>query len=259
MIESAGDSVERMSGSESAEHTTGPAATQLAHALDLVRTSTARLLGGTITVSDGDWRGPSRLPAWTRGHVATHLARHADAVVRLCGWARTGVPEPMYASTQARDTEIEAGAGRSGLQLQIDLDTTSGRLSEAFDAVDQAGAWDESVELRGGLTAVARLLPLARLTEVELHHVDLGIGYEVDDIDETTAAWLLEWSAYRLRRRDEFPRLELTSPSGLTIAIGNSGVPLPVRGSNARLLGWLTGRGTPSTVQGAGDLRLPPF
>jgi len=29
------------------------------------------LLGDTILVSDEEWRAPSRLPDWTRGHVAT--------------------------------------------------------------------------------------------------------------------------------------------------------------------------------------------
>ena len=241
------------------EPETGTADAQLAEALDLMRRATARLLGNTIAVSDDDWRAPSRLPGWSRGHVATHVARQADALIRLCRWARTGDRELMYASSQVRDIEIEAGAGRSGLDLQIDLDTTSGRLVDAFDEMDAAGAWDAQVEMRGGLQVVSRLLPLARLTEVELHHVDLDVGYGMDDVDETTAAWLLEWSAFRLRQRDEFPRVELTSSSGLAITIGSSGEGRRVYGSNARLLGWLTSRLDPSQVEGSGTLRLPPF
>jgi maleylpyruvate isomerase len=231
----------------------------LAESRQLLRTSTARLLGDTIAVSDDDWRAPSRLPHWSRGHVGTHVARQADALIRLCRWARTGKPEPMYASPQQRDDEIEAGAGRTGLELQVDLDTTSGQLATAFDEVDEAAAWDAPIELRGGLQAVPRLLPVARLTEVVLHHVDLDVGFGMDDVDETTAAWLLEWSAYRLRRRDEFPRLELRSSSDSVITIGSSGPARQVHGSNARLLGWLTGRLPPDAVDGADSLRLPPF
>lgn len=238
---------------------TGSSADQLAEALDLMRTATTRLLGDTMTVSDADWRGPSSLPNWSRGHVATHIARHADALVRLCRWARSGRPESMYASPESRDVEIEAGAGRSGLELQVDLDTTADHLVAAFDQVGEADAWDAPIEMRGGLRVVPRLLPLARLTEVVLHHVDLDIGFGIDDIDETAAAWLLEWSAFRLRQRDEFPRLELTSPSGLEITIGSSGAARQVRGSNARLLGWLTSRCAPGAVEGTGGLRLPPF
>jgi maleylpyruvate isomerase len=53
---------------------TEPAATQLETLRGLVTTATQRLLGDTIAVSDEDWRGPSRLPDWSRGHVATHIA-----------------------------------------------------------------------------------------------------------------------------------------------------------------------------------------
>lgn len=232
---------------------------QLADVRSLVRTATAQLLGDTIRVSDEDWREPSRLPDWSRGHVATHLARHADAVVRLTEWARTGRRTAMYASAQDRTTEIEAGASRPGLDLQVDLDETSERLENAFAALDDDGDWGAEVQLRGGMSVPARLLPLARLTEVVIHHVDLDVGYDVDDIDDTTAAWLLEWSAYRLRHRDEFPSLELTSSSGLVIKVGSSGAPRAVRGSNAQLLGWLTSRSAPALVDGAGDLKLPPF
>ena len=146
-----------------------------------------------------------------------------------------------------------------GLELQIDLDTTSGPAGGRVRPGGRGrrpGCRDRDARRADGGT---RLLPLARLTEVALHHVDLDVGYGVDDIDEKTAAWLLEWSAFRLRQRDEFPRLELTSTSGHGITVGSSGKARQVRGSNARLLGWLTSRCAPSAVEGAGTLRLPPF
>ena len=39
----------------------------------------------------GQVAGPSRLPGWSRGHVLSHLARNADALVNLLTWARTGI------------------------------------------------------------------------------------------------------------------------------------------------------------------------
>lgn len=248
-----------MSNRESEPPTSDPKAAQLAETRGLVRTATARLLGDTISVADDAWRAPSRLPGWSRGHVAAHVARHADALLRLTEWARTGEQQAMYASGAQRDEDIEAGSGRRGVELQVDLDTTAERLEEAFTSLDDAPSWDVRVELRGGLQVPARMLPLARLTEVVIHHVDLDVGFEVDDIDESTAAWLLEWSAFRLRNRDEFPRLELTSSSGLRIAVGSSGSPIAVRGTNAQLLGWLTSRSRGSSVSGAADLVLPSF
>ena len=185
---------------------TEPAATQLETLRGLVTTATQRLLGDTIAVSDEDWRAPSRLPDWSRGHVATHIARQADGLVRLTEWARTGERQDMYASTEQRAAEIEQGSGRTGLELQIDLDTSAGRLGDAFEAMDEAGAWETVVELRGGLKVPARLLPLTRLLEVVVHHVDLDIGFEFDQIETTTAEWLLEWCAFRLRAPRGLPQ-----------------------------------------------------
>jgi len=233
------------------------AAEELDRLRGLVTTATQRLLGDTISVSDADWNAPSRLPEWTRSHVATHLARQADGLARLAEWARSGVRQEMYASPEDRAAEIEDGAGRTGLDLQIDLDTSAGRLTEAFEALDAAAAWDTVVELRGGLQVPARLLPLARLLEVVIHHVDLDVGYEVGDIDGATAEWLLEWCAFRLRHRDEFPKLELVSESGFTMAVGSAGSPITIRGTSANLLGWLMNRTDRSAVQGDEGLQLP--
>ena len=236
-----------------------PATTQLETLRGLVRTATQRLLGDTILVNDEQWRAPSRLPDWTRGHVATHIARHADALVRLTQWARSGERQDMYPSPEYRANEIEAGAGRSGLDLQIDLDSSAGGLNSAFEELDAADAWDAVVEMRGGIKVPARLLPLARLLEVVIHHVDLDIGYEIVDIDTQTAEWLLEWCAFRFRDREDFPKLELTSDSGLTATVGTVGEPVAVSGSSVGLVGWLLSRTDGSAITGAGGLQLPAF
>ncbi len=224
----------------------------------LLSTATTQLLGATIAVPDAGWRAPSRLPGWTRGHLATHLARQSDALRRLATSAVDGQPRAMYSAPGQREEEIEAGAGRSGLELQIDLDTSAGLLEQAFEAVQEAGAWDRVVELRGGLRVPARLLPLARLFEVALHHADLDVGREVSELDDATADWLLEWSGFRLRERDEFPRLELSSPT-TRMTVGSSGPGRAVRGSSPALLGWLTGRSDGADLEGVDDLRLPAF
>jgi maleylpyruvate isomerase len=238
---------------------TESAGTQLETLFGLVTAATQRLLGDTISVSDEDWRGPSRLPEWSRGHVATHIARQADGIVRLTEWARTGQRQDMYASAEQRTADIEQGSGRTGLELQIDLDTSAGRLGNAFEALNEAGGWDAVVELRGGLKVPARLLPLARLLEVVVHHVDLDIGFEFDQIETAAAEWLLEWCAFRLRERAEFPKLELSSESGFTIALGNAGEPVAVGGTSADLLGFVMGRLDRSAVRGAEALQLPAY
>jgi maleylpyruvate isomerase len=165
----------------------------------------------------------------------------------------------MYPSPEHRAQEIESGAERSGLEFQIDLDTSAGRLSAAFDDLDAADAWDAIVEMRGGQQVPARLLPLARLLEVVIHHVDLDVGYEITDIDNQPAEWLLEWCAFRLGSREDFPRLQLTSESGVVTAVGSVGDPVSVSGSSANLLGWLLGRTDASAINGGDGLRLPGY
>ena len=244
---------------------------QLADLRGLVARSTQQLLGATIAVTDEQWAAPSRLPRWSRAHVATHLARQADGFTRLVEGAEAGTRAAMYASPEARDADIETGARRSGLELQTDLDTSAGRLTEAFERLDRvdphaadagdAGAaergWAASVELRGGLVVPARLLPLGRLFEVALHLVDLDVGHEVEQLEEPVAEWLIEWFAFRARARDEFPRVELRATSGFTGEVGSVGPPVVVRGPAPALLGWLTGRSPAGSVDGAGGLVLP--
>ena len=43
------------------------------------REATQRLLGATMGLSDDEWQAPSRLAGWTRAHIATHIARNAEA------------------------------------------------------------------------------------------------------------------------------------------------------------------------------------
>ncbi len=236
-----------------------PAAEQLETLRGLMSSATARLLGDTIAVTDEDWRGPSRLPDWTRGHVATHVARQADALGRLFSGVVSGTPGQMYESDERRSAEIEDGSGRTGLDLQIDLDTAAERLWERMEEVDSTGQWSEQVALRGGGTVPARLLPLARLTEVVLHHVDLDVGFEIDEIEAPVAGWLLEWCSLRLRTRDGFPSLSLIIDDGETVAIGSVGEAREVRGPAPRLLGWLTGRSRTDGLSGADGITLPAF
>jgi Mycothiol maleylpyruvate isomerase N-terminal domain len=60
-------------------------------------------------LDDARLREPSRLAGWSRGHVLSHLARNADALVNLLAWARTGVESRMYATPGDREEGINAG------------------------------------------------------------------------------------------------------------------------------------------------------
>jgi len=155
--------------------------------------ATERLLKTVRGFTDDDARAASLLPGWTRGHLLTHLARSADALRNLLHGANTGTPSSGYASQQARDSEIEAGAGRPMVELLEDVL----RSDDAFWAQAaelSASAWAEQVKVLDYQPFPASQVLLRRLVEIELHHVDLGAGYQAAD-----------WPA-------EFAQLELPEP-----------------------------------------------
>ena len=62
-------------------------------------------------LTDAQLDGGTLLPDWTRRHVIAHVGYNARAIARLVEWAATGVETPMYASPEARNHEIDFGAG----------------------------------------------------------------------------------------------------------------------------------------------------
>lgn len=98
--------------------------------IGMIDDATSRLLVTAGSLGDGAIAEPSLLPGWSRGHVLAHLARNADALRNLLIWARTGVVTPGYRSQQAREDDIEAGAGRPAAEQLADI----ARSAEAFAA-----------------------------------------------------------------------------------------------------------------------------
>jgi maleylpyruvate isomerase len=88
--------------------------------LATVGTAADILAHSVADLDDRQAAAPSGLPGWTRGHVLSHVARNADALVDLLTWARTGVEAPMYPSREVRDRDIEGGAGRPAEDLRTD-------------------------------------------------------------------------------------------------------------------------------------------
>jgi maleylpyruvate isomerase len=214
--------------------------------------ATQSLLGDTIGISDDQWGVRTSIPGWTRAHVAAHLARGADALVRVTLAALEGRTVPLYPSAARRFDDIERGTIRSGLDLQIDLDTAAGSLNTCWDAVTD---WTLPVDIGSGPMILADLVG-GRFREVTLHHLDLAVGFTVDDIEPVPARWLLE---YRLSQIDSggVPAFRLESESGVRADLGAGQPTTVVRGSDARLWGWLNGRVASHLVSGAGEIHLP--
>lgn len=216
-----------------------------------VQEATQRLLGDTIGITDDAWNQPSRLPGWSRANVAAHLAAGADAMARLIDAAGEGRRVALYPDAEARRADIESGSTLTGLDLQISLDTSAGRLERAMDAVDD---WTTPVQLLGRSMTLAQV-PMARLSEVVVHHVDLDAGFEVEWLTQDPARWLLQWAAQLHGDAPDLPALRLQSSSGLTIDVGHGDNRRTVTGSDGQLWEWLMGRSTADHhPEGADDL-----
>jgi len=201
------------------------------HDLASVREATERLLG-TATRLDNT-AGLSRLPGWTRGHVLAHVARNADALVNVLQG------NPMYVSGEARDSDIERDAPRP-LAVQLDDVRESG---ERFQAEGRSPAdWDRTVELRNGVTDLAARIPFRRLAEVELHHVDLDAGYELEDLPKEFTEREIDFLARRFTGHGAVPPTRIVTGSGEWRTGGTEGAEVTVSGPEADVLGWLAGR-----------------
>lgn len=180
-------------------------------------------LGLTLSrLTDEQARQPSLLPGWTRGHVATHLSRNADAIRRLTLGVLSGVPAEMYpGGPDARNATIEEGADRPAALLTADHDFAGSRALATLrllteDVLDVSVRWRKPI--------VARDLAMLRWREIEIHHLDLDLGY-------TTADWPAEFVQATLA----------TELPALREAAGDIAVPdLP----DHEVLAWLVGRPT---------------
>ncbi|MFD0691720.1 maleylpyruvate isomerase family mycothiol-dependent enzyme [Actinomadura fibrosa] len=220
--------------------------------------ATDRLISGVDGLGDGDMRVPSLLPGWTRGHVLTHVARNADGGTRLLTWARTGEPAREYASLATRAAEIEDGAGRGAAELVADVRISAGRFADAYARMP-AHAWQRTVEWTTGKRRPAHRIADARLCEVLVHHVDLGVGFTPADWPADFVADQLAIVTAAFSAREDAPAMRIhATDTGARYDIPGGG-PV-VRGRQASLLAWLMGRSAGADLDADGGvLPAPPF
>jgi maleylpyruvate isomerase len=206
-----------------------------------LRSSTQALEHSIAPLTDDQVRGPSLLPDWSRGHVLTHIARNADAMVNLITWARTGVPTPMYPSREARNAVIEAQAGRGADELRFDVHESHERFMAALAGLDGDG-WQRPLTY-GALnrSGTGADIPFLRRIEIEVHHLDLGLDYTLAHWPEDFVEALLSDIASESTARGDLPSCVLVGNDDegrWEIAGGGE----EISGPPPALLGWLIGR-----------------
>ncbi|HEY9437768.1 MAG TPA: maleylpyruvate isomerase family mycothiol-dependent enzyme [Streptomyces sp.] len=224
------------------------------HDLDAVREATGRLLATAARLDADSLAGPSLLPDWSRGHVLAHLSLNADALVNVLQ------DRPMYASGEIRNSDIERDSSRTPEDQLAELHASHDRFLAATDA---PADWSRTVTLRNGVTDPAYRIPFRRLAEVELHHIDLGAGYELEDLPDEFTVREIEFLADRFSGNPTVVATTVTDDKGRTWTTGGgaAGDPVAVSGTAPELLGWLCGRrdGSGLTVSGGPLPALPPL
>lgn len=149
-----------------------------------VRASHATLNDWVSRMTQEQVSAPSLLPGWSRGHLLTHIARNADSVVRrLEGAVRNVVADQYVGGAQGRAREIEDGAARALSVLVSDVRTSSEAVDAAFETFPD-DAWDRLGRGVSGKQTPMHSLPLQRWREVEIHLLDLDLGYRPADWPE---------------------------------------------------------------------------
>jgi maleylpyruvate isomerase len=126
----------------------------------------------------------------------------------------------------ARAADIEAGAGRPAAELVDDVARSIERLEAAWAAAPPT-AWAGHGRNASGALWPCASFPRSRWREIEVHHVDLGLGYEPTD-------WPPEYVDL------ELPAAVADLPARL------------VPEDRARLLGWLLDRSAQPELELAG-------
>jgi maleylpyruvate isomerase len=144
------------------------------------RASHRVLLAGLAPLSDDDFRVPSLLPGYSRGHVVTHIANKTKAHVLVFGGPAVGEVRRLHPDGYDPDLAADrAAAGRTAAELRFTLMQGFELLEATWDALDET-FWDRQGMMTAGLRTMREIVS-HHLRNVEVHHVDLDIGHRPSD------------------------------------------------------------------------------
>ena len=222
----------------------------------LVAAETDRVASTAASFRNDAVLAPSLCAGWSRGHVLAHLARNADALVRVCDVALTGSPDTMYDDVDSRDADIESGARRSAHDHATDIRDTAARLAERLETLRPEHADVRVERTPGGFPIPVGMVPFMRLREVVYHHVDLDAGYTFASAPPEVVSLFLRDAANRLAHDDTPPSLHVVTTEGDDHVVGDGAT--QVAGSAADVLLWLA-RGRTDGVTFEGPVPTLPF
>lgn len=211
--------------------------------------STTAMIRSVDALTGEQLRGPSLLPGWSRAHLIAHLALNGEGLAGVLDGLTHDQSVPMYRSDEARDTDIEDLAAADPAELRDRLMAAGTAFSEAVLEMPE-DLWVQVVlRTPGGPSFPASAVPSMRHREVEIHHVDLDVGYGPADWPARFVEDLLD--AVSVHRLDDGPFTVRAVDLDREWAVGSGGGTF-VSGPGADLGWWLTGRGDAGGLSVAG-------
>jgi len=219
----------------------------------LVAGAHLRLRETAASLPDEAYAGPSLCPGWTRGHVLAHLALNAEGLGGVLRGVTSGVPTPMYASPERRDTDIDdlvaAGPHAVRERLAPAVASFEAALAALPTTVDQHEMFERTPGHRHALVSEIGVM---RLREVEIHHADLDAGYHHPDWPRDVAEALLE---FECDRYDGPPLVLHATDLRVEHDLYTEGPGAPtVTGTGAALAWWMSGRSAEGLTCDQGEL-----
>jgi maleylpyruvate isomerase len=206
--------------------------------IDVATATHQRLLGDLdrlVATGTLDQTAPSRLPGWTLGHVITHVTHSADGHVRMLDAAARGEVGVQYpGGVESRIAGIEAGAPRPAAEQLDDLRSSCAALEQRWSTMPSWSGQGGTVRFQVQIVD----LPFLRIREAAIHHIDLGVGFQFDDLPPAYVAEEL--------RRMELLWAERQAPD-------NASLPTAVLDLDPTTrIAWLLGRTTIDGLDAAG-------
>ena len=146
-------------------------------ALDALSRSTRAVVDAAASWTAAEVEQPAELPGWTRLTVLAHLRYVAAQMTRMTIAAQAGRSLNMYPDgrDRMRPATLVLAPGESIAQLLASFRAESFELIERWRTLT-AEQWEMRIdEFDHGNMPLSRLLAL-RLTELEVHRIDLGLG-----------------------------------------------------------------------------------
>lgn len=178
---------------------------------DQLQQGTERLLSDVEALGDDAFAEPCALPGWTRGHLVAHSMLNAEGLAGVLEALRADESTTVYPSVEARDADIERWHDAAPAQLRERLTQACARLDRAIRAARPTDWATEVERTPGGRRFPAAAVTAMRQNEVEIHHVDLDVGYH-------PISWPQQFGAALIEVRGPMLAAELTAAEGFTIA-----------------------------------------